>query len=247
MFNKKVRLKENRISHFSIQKPFIIIQAVCFCIFLFYCQKSHAAPRLTIESIMYDFGNIYEGEEVLTNFTINNEGDTPLKILFVRSSCGCTTASYAKEILPGDTGQVSVKFNSKGYGGKKVVKSVHVKTDDPNNRLLDLIIKGQVDRIMEITPEKVILEGHAGKNIETEITITPNKKHPFKILDAIPRVGEDIICKLNKEEDTKPVKYILTVKNLRNEKGKYRDYINLKTDSDLCPVITIRVQGSIRE
>ncbi len=51
-------------------------------------------------------------------------------------------------------------------------------------------------------------------------------------------------------EEAKPPRgagYILTVENLKKEKGRYYDMISLKTDSKIKPLIKINVYGQIME
>lgn len=51
-------------------------------------------------------------------------------------------------------------------------------------------------------------------------------------------------------EEAKPPRgtgYILTVENLKKEKGRYYDLISLKTDSKIKPLIKINVYGQIME
>jgi hypothetical protein len=40
-------------------------------------------------------------------------------------------------------------------------------------------------------------------------------------------------------------KYILTIENIKKEKGKYHDVIHLKTNNKIHPEIKIRVYGNI--
>jgi hypothetical protein len=63
----------------------------------------------------HDFGNITEGEVVEHTFIFKNTGEAPLIIEKAQASCGCTVPSWTKEpVAPGATGEIQVKFDSKG-------------------------------------------------------------------------------------------------------------------------------------
>jgi hypothetical protein len=124
---------------------------------------------------------------------------------------------------------------------------IRVETNDPGKGAFDLALTGHVDPIAIITPERAILAGSAGGEIKTELTITSDAGNPFKIISAEPMTGKDMSFSLKEIDGSKPIKYLLTVKNIKKEKGTYRDYITLKTDSDVRPVISIKVQGDIQD
>jgi hypothetical protein len=72
-------------------------------------------PTMDFETKTHDFGTINEGDVVEHTFTFTNNGKAPLVITSARGSCGCTVPTWTKEpIKPGDSGEMLVKFNSKG-------------------------------------------------------------------------------------------------------------------------------------
>ncbi len=72
-------------------------------------------PTLDFEKKTHDFGTINEGDVVEHTFTFTNNGKAPLVITNARGSCGCTVPTWTKEpIAPGGTGEMLVKFNSRG-------------------------------------------------------------------------------------------------------------------------------------
>jgi hypothetical protein len=154
-------------------------------------------------------------------------------------------ASFTKEIPPGGSGKISVVFDSKGSGGQDVEHKIRVETDDPNNSNFDLIVKGHVDPVVIIDPEKVILEGEAGKEIETKISLKPDPRHPFRVISVEAKKG-NVACTIQEVKGSNPASYMIIVKNLRKEKGEYKDIIYLKTDSDIRSGISVRVSVNIR-
>lgn len=70
-------------------------------------------PRLKFDNTEHDFGVIKEGDIVETIFNFTNVGKSELIITSAKGSCGCTVPEWPKEpIMPGETGQIKVKFNS---------------------------------------------------------------------------------------------------------------------------------------
>lgn len=58
--------------------------------------------------------------------------------------------------------------------------------------------------------------------------------------------GEYLTYKIEETKSFQGVKYLLTITNVRKEKGRYHDVLFLKTDSKLKPEIKISVYGNIR-
>lgn len=73
-------------------------------------------PILTFEETEHDFGRITEGEVVTKKFKFTNTGEAPLIITNAAASCGCTVPSFMKDtpVAPGETGEIEVKYNSRG-------------------------------------------------------------------------------------------------------------------------------------
>jgi hypothetical protein len=106
---------------------------------------------------------------------------------------------------------------------------------------------GQVEKFAEISQTRLRLQGLAGDEIKSTVTIKPKEKYPFRIVESRARKGTDIRFKLEEVKNEKGPEYLLTVENLKTEKGRYADTIFLKTDSTLKPKIEIYVSGIISE
>ena len=75
-------------------------------------------------------------------FTVKNDGDKPLVISNVTTSCGCTVADWTKEpIAPGATGVITSVFDAKALG--RFNKSVGVYCN-ASNRPIYLAVRGEV-------------------------------------------------------------------------------------------------------
>ncbi len=70
--------------------------------------------KMKFEKTEHDFGTINEGDIVETVFKFTNSGKSELIITSAKASCGCTVPQWPKEpIMPGETGEIKVKFDSK--------------------------------------------------------------------------------------------------------------------------------------
>jgi len=76
-------------------------------------------PKMTFESLEYDFGVVREGKKVEHVFEFENTGEEPLLIGEANSTCGCTVPEFPKDyIQPGKKGKIKVIFDSKNLEGK---------------------------------------------------------------------------------------------------------------------------------
>lgn len=78
------------------------------------------AGRMEFEEEAFNFGTIKEGEVVEHVFKFKNTGDFPVVLAQVSASCGCTTPTYTSTpVKPGESGEISVKFDSNGQVGQQ--------------------------------------------------------------------------------------------------------------------------------
>jgi len=125
-------------------------------------------------------------------------------------------------------------------------KTAGVYTNDKNRPRQDLIISGPVEKFVTIRPQHVSLRGIAGDSIKGQVTIIPEKKYPFKILDVQAKDGKNINFQLDEVKKTNGQAYELKVENLREKSGRYYDTIILKTDSKVRPELNVRVYGYLQ-
>ena len=103
-----------------------------------------------------------------------------------------------------------------------------------------------MENFATISPEHVSLRGIVGDSIKGMVTIIPDKKYPFKILDARAQNGKNINIELAEVKKSESQAYELTVENIRQAAGRYYDTIIVKTDSDVRPELSVRVYGYLR-
>jgi hypothetical protein len=111
-----------------------------------------AAPHMVFDAMHFDFGKISPDASVTHVFKVANDGKAYLNITHLNPSCGCTSTVLGKwSLAPGESTQVVVTFNPKGYHGV-ARKSIQVTSDDPANPNQTLTFEAEV--IRDITPSR---------------------------------------------------------------------------------------------
>ena len=106
--------------------------------------KERAIGELAFEKEVIDFGTINQNDNGLRVFKFTNTGNAPVVISKVKTSCGCTLASKPeKAVLPGETAQIEVNYDTKKLG--KFSKGVTVISNAKRSNLV-LTIKGEVKK-----------------------------------------------------------------------------------------------------
>jgi hypothetical protein len=103
---------------------------------------SQNSPVLVIGNETYDFGKIeHKNDTLVAHFWFKNQGIGELKMLSTKASCGCIVANFP-ETTPGmNGGEIVVKYFSANPGS--INKSVTITTNDTNNSVVTLRIKGE--------------------------------------------------------------------------------------------------------
>jgi hypothetical protein len=113
------------------------------------------SPKIVFDQVEFDFGQADSGDTVEHTYRFRNEGDSTLTIERVQASCGCTGAlASVKDVPPGGAGEVMATFRTKGYQGP-VTKGISVETNDPQNRMIRLALKGEVVTAVSVEPRSL--------------------------------------------------------------------------------------------
>jgi hypothetical protein len=97
------------------------------------------------------------GEKVVTaKFSFTNLGPSPITIIDIRPSCGCTTATLAKkEYAPGESGEIEAKLNFAGHVGHQE-KWIYVTTNVAGSEPALLSLAVDIPPEVTIQPEFVM-------------------------------------------------------------------------------------------
>lgn len=130
-----------------------------------------AEPKITFDKTTFNFGELWEGDTSVCYFSFKNEGDSTLKILDIRSTCGCAVAALEKKVYePREKGKIKVIFYSRGRKGK-ISKSIFITSNEKENRVTRLAIVGKVKKTWSCDPQNVDFGEISGDEILVDTVI----------------------------------------------------------------------------
>jgi hypothetical protein len=93
--------------------------------------------QLFFKESSHDFGSIAQGDKVEYVFEYTNNGQAPLIISNVQTTCGCTASQWSRAPLaPGKTSKLTATFDSKGKVGRQnKVISIFSNASNPEERV----------------------------------------------------------------------------------------------------------------
>ena len=212
-----------------------------------------AKPKIAFPADSKSFGKIKQGEQATYEFVVRNDGDGPLTIKNVETSCGCTAALVSENTLaPGKSGKIKVVFNSLGYSGE-VAKYIFVDSDDPATPRAQLKISASVD----VPPQpRIDLDRYAfeagllleGEPLEAEVKVRNSGELELKVDGSL----EGAAFRM----DGKPVRFPLRIAAgkeaalgivlpLANRVGLVREYLLFKSNDPLRSTISMNLSGFV--
>jgi len=205
--------------------------------------------RTRFNETSWNFGKVKEGEAMTHEFVFTNEGDAPLLIQRVVTSCGCTAALASDdEIGPGKDGRIKATLDTTGYAGK-VIKYVYVESNDAGTRRRELTVEAEV----EVQPQARIeldrynidlglsLEGEA---LAAGVTIKNAGELELKVEIADPEFTFRV--------DGKPAAFPLKLRTgqsvsveilspVQKKRGMLRNYILVKSNDPVRSAVSLYV------
>lgn len=101
-------------------------------------------PGISFDKTEHNYGTIERKANGECIFTLTNNGDEPLVLTNVKSSCGCAAVSWPrKPVKPDDSKEIKIRYDTKRLGSfSKSIKVYSNATDAP----VVLKIKGTVEK-----------------------------------------------------------------------------------------------------
>jgi hypothetical protein len=168
--------------------------------------KDGPLGEVEIENTQFSFGTRHIGDKGTHEFVIKNSGKGPLAFRLGKPTCQCTVGEIKQangetisgdekvkegEVKPGETVTIVVNWEMK-TANEMFRQVVPVYTTDPNKRVLELVIVGEVDVLYHLVPggvwtlgdmsgtEPLKASGHIGSKVleafEVEATPASNSK-----------------------------------------------------------------------
>jgi hypothetical protein len=118
-------------------------------------QRGHA--ELKWEQTVIELHPAPGDKSALGTFKYRNEGDQPVHIKSVQTSCGCTTTSKMKDVIaPGESGELAATLKiGSSLGTVTLNKTVTVETDDPKSPVTELTLRAVIPPLIELQPSFV--------------------------------------------------------------------------------------------
>jgi hypothetical protein len=205
---------------------------------------------LKVSELQWDFGYIPKGATVTHRFVLTNVGDKPMKIVKVKPACGCTSAPLTKDELgPGESTDLDVVFNSRGYTGK-ATKTVTINTDDSINPVTTLqftVDAGGAVPTLIFEPADVTFDSVAvGKKVTKRLKITNNDIQAISL--KVVEIPSDLVdAKLKRDKigigDADELTVNLTNKN--HTEGYFSKTLTLQVDGHVDYRVSLPVSGTV--
>ena len=114
-------------------------------------------PKAVCEPTEHDFGVLPMGAEGQHVFTIRNEGEADLELMARKedTTCSCTFGELSKDgkVPPGETVDVTLNWKVK-LPNHEFRHRATIRTNDPDHKTIDLIIKGKVEDLLQMRPSE---------------------------------------------------------------------------------------------
>ncbi len=108
-------------------------------------------PSIILEEDQLNLGDVINGEILTFELTVSNQGNSPLEVESVSTSCGCTTATLEPmTIQPGEKGILHIEFDSGAHGPEltgELVRQIFIVSNDPN------IPEAKIEFVANILPK----------------------------------------------------------------------------------------------
>ncbi len=216
------------------------------------------------EKTTHDFGKITEeSKKAVYKFAFTNQGDADLKVLNVKTSCGCTASDYTKTpIKPGEKGVINVTYFTTGRPGA-FRKSITVTVNNPDHPNTVLFIKGFVipkskskgDFYPVTMGNLKLMSNHLAFN---DIKTSEIRKDSLKVYNAwghlMTIAFQQVPPHLTVEIATNTLKpgqeayiYITYDASKKKDFGLIYDRIAIRTNDNVQPIKTLNISARISQ
>lgn len=210
---------------------------------LFITAPALATPRVEVEQLRYDFGEVAQGEQINFTFRFRNAGDQILELGGVRTSCGCTAALLStRRLAPGDSGELKARFDTSHFRGP-ISKSITLETNDPRHRQVMFVLSGTIRAELLLSPERLNWgQAAAGKELEAVVTIS-NRGQTTVNLQPPQTTNPDLTAELSQQQLPPGGQIKLRVRGkLAPGMGRLSGYVIIATDYKNVPQLRVPVR-----
>jgi len=200
------------------------------------------APRLELSQREWNFGRVWSGDPCQTEVELRNTGNATLRIINVKSSCGCAVAKPKRsELAPGEADAMVVTYDTR-KNQKKVSHTITIETNDPVEPQIRFGVRGEVWHVFDAKPYPVIGFGLIRPESEKTESIELHNNLAEKVFPQLrplsPRLPFDI--KLEEIEAGMTYRLLARTKPLL-KLGSNLATVVLETGVERLPTMSIKV------
>jgi hypothetical protein len=157
---------------------------VASCVVPFF--PAFAAPRISCDEPVFEFGTRDSSETVEHSFELKNTGTSDLTITAIRPACGCTATELTRPTIPpGETAKISTKLTLVGRSGE-ARKTIAVESNDPANPTIVLAMEGKIATEFEVIPPTLVIRKAPDVRAASASTLVRSKAtEPLKVLGVL--------------------------------------------------------------
>lgn len=145
-----------------------------------------AFAQLKFDKTIVELSATQNDNTVKGDFTFKNDGDYPVTIKKLETSCSCTTAALDKKTYqPGESGTIKSEFTIGHHEGEVVEKYITVTTDDAKHETNQLTLRTSVPKLFDIERKFTYWKPGEAKTPKT-VKIKVVAKDPIQLISAKP-------------------------------------------------------------
>jgi Protein of unknown function (DUF1573) len=187
----------------------------------------------------YDFGNAPANARITHDFVVRNNGNKTLKVIGLSPGCNCLSlASSALSLEKDEESRITAVLSLAGLHGQ-INRSIEVVTNDPVFPRAELVMRGEVTTVYDVSRYSVKLRAWSDNNNPVESVIISGKKDtkPFHIVSS--EASTRVIDVSSRE--VAPSKYIVEFRPARGTQGPTSCRVVVNTDNPAESMIIIDV------
>lgn len=230
-------------------------------------RPADGVPNAAVSPATADMGSLLEGETENRTIRLTNDGDAPLDVMRVHTSCGCAVARLVdvqtgSEIVidrmkpmgidplivlaPGEHLDVEVTYRSAGQPHRRITKYLDLFTNDPDQERIRVPITVEVRKAFTLQPLTLKLgESQRSGDLSGDVHVTPEPGVDLALTGIQPAPGLDATLEVIEQDDGSKA-YVAHVKvQPGRPAGPFSATLALLTDHAQLNVIKVPVFAEI--
>ncbi len=190
--------------------------------------RAEGAPRALVVERAHSFGQVKQGEVVVHEFSVANEGSAPLLLDRVEFNLPGLTSRFRPGIEAGAVGTVRVEVNTIHLIGEHEIEAV-LFTNDPAQPRIGLTMIVAVEPVIEIQPlPAAYFSIYADEEREQVLRVVNHEERPLEITRVEPE-GEHFRAHLKEVRAGEIFELVVTVP-AGTAPGRYEEAVLLHTN-----------------